>query len=171
MQVLVAALRVGVFVLAYVRVSGNFVRFGVVVVGHVEGGLFLGISKRLLDVVVDLFVELFGLGIDFFPVGMASVGDVEDRLAGFQLRRDVFHLNAGCSQLLSQKQVAVIQIHVLAFFHQVQTLGLQRVRHGAIDDGAHVGVDRDRGDFLDFFGGFFLIIGEGGERKSYCTKQ
>src|SRR5579863_4229721 len=55
-QVGVAGLRLGVLVFADVRVSGNFVRFGVVVVGHVECGLFLSIGKRLLDVVVDLLV-------------------------------------------------------------------------------------------------------------------
>src|SRR5580692_1481716 len=123
-QVGVAGLRLGVLVFGNVRVSGNFVGFGVVVAGHVECGLFLGIGKRLLNVVVDLFVQLLGVGIDFFPIGVVGVGDVQHGLAGFKLGRDVIHLDSAGGQLLRQEQVSVIQIHILTFFYQVETLGL-----------------------------------------------
>src|SRR6202451_2410769 len=115
----VAGLGLGVLILGNVGVGGNFVRLRIVVVGHVERRLSLGIAEVFFDVVIVFLVKFFGVGIDLFPIRVVGIGDVQHALARFKLRRDVFHLDPAGSQLLRQEQVPVIQVRILAFFHQV----------------------------------------------------
>ena len=86
-EVLVALLRVSVLVLADCGVSWNLVSLRVVLIGSIAGGQFLAVAKVVLDVFVNLLVELFGLGVDLLPIGVAGISDVEDLLPGLELGR------------------------------------------------------------------------------------